>query len=133
MISVMPQDSQTGFFVSFEGSEGCGKSTQIRLLVNRCLPQVPPRRGRGRHADARIFGTFCNIQRRLPMEPETELLLPPVAQLVWQGIRPEPENRYLDRFLTLPPLSGRRQGSLPSSKRSTDLPLDPGFRTSPSF
>ena len=108
MISVMPQDSQTGFFVSFEGSEGCGKSTQIRLLVESLLAAgntpVVVREPGGTPIGETIRHLLQHSVEGRAMKPETELLLFAAsrAQLVRQEILPALQAGRIvisDRFL----------------------------------
>jgi dTMP kinase len=96
-----------GLFVTFEGGEGCGKSTQVRRLVHRLEK-------RGRRVLAVHEPGFTEIGlaiRRLllhakagdSMRSETELLLFAAsrAQLVGQTIRPAIEKGLVvvsDRF-----------------------------------
>ena len=108
MISVMPQDSQTGFFVSFEGSEGCGKSTQVRLLVESLLAAgntpVVVREPGGTPIGETIRHLLQHSVEGRAMKPETELLLFAAsrAQLVRQEILPALQAGRIvisDRFL----------------------------------
>jgi dTMP kinase len=100
--------TRPGFFLSFEGSEGCGKSTQIRLLQER-LHQA----GRRVHvlrepgsteAGEAIRHLLQHAREGSGLTPEAELLLFAAsrAQLVRQRIRPLLEAGdfvILDRFL----------------------------------
>lgn len=90
----MSDTSQTGFFISFEGSEGCGKSTQIRTLVeslrttghNPVLVREPGGTPIGEH----IRHLLQHSTDGDGMTPEAELLLFAAsrAQLVRQTILP---------------------------------------------
>lgn len=90
----MSDTSQTGFFISFEGSEGCGKSTQIRSLVeslratghNPVLVREPGGTPIGEH----IRHLLQHSTDGDGMTPEAELLLFAAsrAQLVRQTILP---------------------------------------------
>jgi len=97
-----------GIFVSFEGSEGCGKSTQIRILADRLkaagqgvlLTREPGGTEIGEHL--RQLLQFSKAGQA--MAPETELLLFTAsrAQLVREVILPAlAEGRAVlaDRFL----------------------------------
>src|SRR5262245_39131304 len=83
-----------GFFITFEGTEGCGKSTQITLLADRL-------RGLGRTVKTlrepggtpigeEIRHTLKHSQNNAAMTSEAELLLMNAsrAQLVREIIRP---------------------------------------------
>jgi dTMP kinase len=108
MISGISHMSQTGFFISFEGSEGCGKSTQIRLLVESLsgagnTPVLVREPG-----STPIGESIRHLLQHSPegrgMEPETELLLFAAsrAQLVRQEILPALDAGKIvisDRFL----------------------------------
>jgi dTMP kinase len=94
MISGISQMSQTGFFISFEGSEGCGKSTQIRLLVELLsttgnTPLLVREPGSTPIGETLRHLLQHSAEGRA-MEPETELLLFAAsrAQLVRQEILP---------------------------------------------
>ena len=104
----MPDSSQTGFFISFEGSEGCGKSTQIRLLVETLRQQgLAPRLVRepgGTAIGENIRHLLQHSEDGRAMKPETELLLFAAsrAQLVREVILPAlaaGEVVISDRFL----------------------------------
>jgi dTMP kinase len=100
--------SQPGFLLSFEGSEGCGKSTQIQLLAQRL-------RGAGRSVELLREPGGTNVGEEIRhllqhakagegMTPEAELLLFAAsrAQLVREKIRPllaAGTVVILDRFL----------------------------------
>jgi dTMP kinase len=83
-----------GLLISFEGSEGCGKSTQIGLLTERlramghrvCLVREPG----GTPTGEEIRETLKHSKAACAMTPETELLLMNAsrAQLVREVIRP---------------------------------------------
>jgi dTMP kinase len=94
MISGISHMSQTGFFISFEGSEGCGKSTQIRLLVEllSAVGSTPilVREPGGTPIGESIRHLLQHSAEGRAMEPETELLLFAAsrAQLVRQEILP---------------------------------------------
>jgi dTMP kinase len=99
---------QRGLFITFEGSEGCGKSTQIQLLSARLrdagIPFMVTREPGGTPIGEEIrhllqFSTAGNAMR-----PETELLLFTAsrAQLVREIIGPALETGtsvVADRFL----------------------------------
>lgn len=85
---------QKGLFITFEGTEGCGKSTQVELLVRQL-------RTHGHHIRAlrepggtaigeEIRHTLKHSQNNEAMTPEAELLLMNAsrAQLVREVIRP---------------------------------------------
>jgi dTMP kinase len=104
----MSEPSQTGFFISFEGSEGCGKSTQIRLLIETLttLGREPllVREPGGTPIGETIRHLLQHSDEGREMSPETELLLFAAsrAQLVRQTILPAlAEGRVVisDRFL----------------------------------
>lgn len=104
----MSHTSQTGFFISFEGSEGCGKSTQIKLLVE-CLSiagitPVLVREPGGTPIGESIRHLLQHAIESQDMTAETELLLFAAsrAQLVRQRILPALDAGAIvisDRFL----------------------------------
>jgi dTMP kinase len=108
MISVMSQKSQIGFFISFEGSEGCGKSTQVRLLVDSLsaagYTPVVVREPGGTPIGESVRHLLQHSAEGRAMAPETELLLFAAsrAQLVRQEILPALQAGQIvisDRFL----------------------------------
>lgn len=104
----MAQFRQPGFFISFEGSEGCGKSTQIGMLM-RTLSEAGKNPLLVREPGGTPVGEIIrHLLQHAPegdeMVPETELLLFAAsrAQLVRQVILPALEAGRVvisDRFL----------------------------------
>ena len=103
-----PTTSNTGFLLSFEGSEGCGKSTQIRLLKERLEKEgrevIVLREPGGTEIGESIRHLLQHAKEGHSMTSETELLLFAAsrAQIVRQKIRPLVESGafvILDRFL----------------------------------
>ena len=86
--------SQTGFFISFEGSEGTGKSTQIRLLAESLSEAgsapVLVREPGGTPVGESIRHLLQHSAESDSIGPETELLLFAAsrAQLVREKILP---------------------------------------------
>jgi dTMP kinase len=102
-----PRTSQS-FFLSFEGSEGSGKSTQIDLLAARLqgagYPIVVTREPGGTEIGEEIRHLLKHAQSGQAMFPETELLLFAAcrAQLVREVILPAAREGKIilcDRFL----------------------------------
>ena len=85
---------QRGLFITFEGSEGCGKSTQIQRLAARlCECKVPvalTREPGGTAIGEEIRHLLQFSKANAAMKPETELLLFTAsrAQLVREFIEP---------------------------------------------
>ena len=99
--------SMAGFFLTFEGSEGCGKSTQIGRLVAACeksgVSPLVTREPGGTSAGEEIRNLLQHSRAGDAMVPECELLLFSAsrAQLVREVIGPALENGRLvicDRF-----------------------------------
>ena len=96
-----------GLFITFEGSEGCGKSTQIGLLEERLKKEgrevLRLREPGGTALGEKIRNLFQHDEAGEGMSPETELLLVNAsrAQLVREKIRPALERGLVvlcDRF-----------------------------------
>lgn len=90
----MLSESHTGFFITFEGSEGCGKSTQITLLVNALRDAghepIVVREPGGTPLGEQIRHLLKHAPEGQNMTPETELLLFAAsrAQLAREVIHP---------------------------------------------
>jgi len=100
-------DRERPFFVTFEGIEGCGKSTQVQILQKRlCDFGIVPliiREPGGTAISERIRTILKDNAYQNVMAPETELLLMNAAraQLVREVIKPALlQNRFLiaDRY-----------------------------------
>lgn len=103
-----PLPATPGFFLSFEGSEGCGKSTQIQLLKQRLEAENQAvtilREPGGTLVGEEIRHLLQHAKAGEGMAAEAELLLFAAsrAQLVREKIRPLIEAGtfvILDRFL----------------------------------
>ena len=85
---------QRGLFITFEGSEGCGKSTQIRRLAERLnqagIPLLLTREPGGTPIGEEIRHLLQFSKANAAMKPETELLLFTAsrAQIVRELIEP---------------------------------------------
>jgi dTMP kinase len=83
-----------GLFITFEGSEGCGKSTQVKRLAARLenanVPYLLTREPGGTEIGETIRELLQFAPHNLPMTPETELLLFEASrsQLVREKIKP---------------------------------------------
>lgn len=84
-----------GLFITFEGTEGCGKTTQLKRLAERLREAGYPgvlelREPGGTTIGEEIRHTLQHSQKNQAMTPETELLLMTAsrAQLVREVIRP---------------------------------------------
>jgi len=95
-----------GLFITFEGGEGCGKSTQARLLHNnleyRSIPSVLTHEPGGTPLGNRIR-TILKVKRDYDISPQAELLLFAAcrAQLIKDVILPAIDNGtnvICDRF-----------------------------------
>ena len=99
---------ENGLFISFEGSEGCGKSTQIRLLAEffraRGLDPLLLREPGGTAAGEAIRNLLQHAPEGESLTPEAELLLFAAsrAQLVREVVLPALQagrTVICDRFL----------------------------------
>jgi len=99
---------QRGLFITFEGSEGCGKSTQIKHLSERLLglniPFITTREPGGTPIGEDIRNLLQYSKAGFAMKPEAELLLFTAsrAQLVREVIQPALDagtTVIADRFL----------------------------------
>ena len=95
-----------GLFITFEGGEGCGKSTQARLLLNnlehRNIPAVLTHEPGGTPLGNRIRG-ILKVKRDFDISPQAELFLFAAcrAQLIREVILPALDagrNVICDRF-----------------------------------
>jgi dTMP kinase len=98
---------KSGLLITFEGTEGSGKSTQIKLLEDRIRDLgrqvVALREPGGTAIGEEIRHTLQHSQKNQAMTPETELLLVNAsrAQLVREVIRPSLDRKEIvlcDRF-----------------------------------
>src|SRR5450432_716855 len=93
-VEYFPNYKMKGLFISFEGTEGCGKSTQVELLVQRlrALGHVvhKHREPGGTPIGEEIRHTLKHSKNNAAMTSEAELLLMNAsrAQLVREIIRP---------------------------------------------
>lgn len=96
-----------GAFITFEGSEGCGKSTQVKRLASRLeragVPVLITREPGGTAIGEKIRDLLQFAPESFAMAPETELLLFEASrsQLVRETIRPALEHGSIvisDRF-----------------------------------
>ncbi len=143
-----------GWFITFEGSEGCGKSTQIRRLYDlfRSMGRdvLPIREPGGTPVGESIRHLLQHDESAAAMTPAAELLLFAAsrAQLVREVIRPSLERGAIvlcDRFLdsttvyqgVARALDPRQvasindfavSGTLPDLTLLLDLPSEEGFR-----
>ncbi len=90
-------------FISFEGIDGCGKSTQVNLLVKylteRDIPYIKVREPGGTHLGEMIRGILMN--QEMCARSELLLFLASRAQLVESVIKPALKNGKIviaDRF-----------------------------------
>jgi dTMP kinase len=99
--------AKKGKFITFEGGEGCGKSTQVELLAQRLRKQgyqfTLLREPGGTDVGEQIRHVLLFGWQKEAMQPETELLLfcASRAQLVRERIMPELRRGYhviCDRF-----------------------------------
>lgn len=97
--------NKTGLLISFEGIDGCGKSTQLGLLQDRLLsmsiPTLALREPGGTHTSEAIRSIL--LDKQYDISPVAEMLLFSAAraQLVNERIRPALANGMivlLDRF-----------------------------------
>ena len=95
-----------GLFITFEGGEGCGKSTQARLLFNNLehcgIPSVLTHEPGGTPLGNRIRG-ILKVKRDFDISPQAELFLFAAcrAQLIREVILPALDagrNVICDRF-----------------------------------
>src|SRR3974390_1763833 len=82
----------SGLFIAFEGTEGSGKTTQVRLLAERlCRPVVEPRGVRepgGTALAEDIRNLVLHAPRDIPPAAEALLFQVARADLVARVIRP---------------------------------------------
>ena len=99
---------KSGLFITFEGSEGCGKSTQIRLLAEALRRKGPEPLLLREPGGTAVGEVIRNLLQHAPegkaLVPEAELLLFAAsrAQLVREVIRPALDagrTVICDRFL----------------------------------
>jgi len=101
--------SRSGIFITFEGSEGCGKSTQIALLAEQLRQKNPDREimllrePGGTALGERVRQLLQHADPAVGIVPEAELLLFAAsrAQLVREVIQPALERNAVvlcDRF-----------------------------------
>jgi len=92
-LQIIKQGTDVGYFITFEGIEGCGKTTQIRLLAERlkaagrCV--TPTREPGGCTIADKIRGILLDADNRA-MLPHAELLLYAAAraQHVGEVVKP---------------------------------------------
>ena len=72
-------NNKTGYFISFEGIDGCGKTTQIRILkgklIKKKIDNILITREPGGEKNAEKIRTIILQQKNIKLEKETELLL----------------------------------------------------------
>ncbi len=97
-----------GLFITFEGTEGVGKSTQVKLLTDnlrhRGLPVVTTREPGGTPLGEELRGLLKRPSSRAAPCPPAELLMMAAcrAQLMREVVRPALQKRQVvivDRFL----------------------------------
>ena len=95
-----------GKFITFEGSEGCGKSTQSKMLFNyfknKKAKVIYLREPGGVKLGELIRNILLNPKSKISAQAETLLYMASRAQVVAQIIKPALENNKIvicDRFL----------------------------------